>query len=72
MRGETGVAYGRDVELEAGLDEGPVEDEVEGGKGEEGEDEEGKQNIWWDGQTSRVERERETYVSVAWPYRGGR
>lgn len=41
MRGEARVAYGLYSELEASLDEGLVDDEAEGGKREEGEDEEG-------------------------------
>ena len=49
MRGKVGVAYGGHFEFEARLDEGLVEDKIQGGKGEEGEDEEGKQNIWWKG-----------------------
>lgn len=45
MRGLVGVAYDRQVEIEASLDEGLVENEIRGGKGKQGEDEEGKQNI---------------------------
>jgi hypothetical protein len=47
MRGNAGVAYGGHFELEASLDEGLVEDEIHGDKGEKGKDEEGKYNIWW-------------------------
>lgn len=31
------------------MDEGLVEDEIHGDKAEEGKDEEGKYNIWWNG-----------------------
>lgn len=41
IRGEARFTYGRHVMFEASLDEGLVEDEVYGGKGDDGEDEEG-------------------------------